>query len=197
MSEAEPISNARLYKVKGRGHSPLNSRLRKRNTIPKGESFIWETAEMLESPALRVMPFIARQVVDRIKVEHCAHGGTENGRLPVTYSDFEKYGACRHSIRTGILIAEALGWIDIVESGHRGAADVRRAARYGLTWLDRYDGAPRTNRWKRFETMEQARAAVAEVKAQIKAVKAAAKKAKAKEAGARAAKPVLKIAAAA
>ena len=39
------------------------------------------------------MPLVARQLVDRIEIEHGRHAGYENGRLPVTYEDFEKYGA--------------------------------------------------------------------------------------------------------
>jgi hypothetical protein len=62
----------------------------------------------------------------------------------MTYDDFAKYGIRRKSIPFGIRAAVALGWIDIVELGHRGAPDLRRAARYALTWVDRHDGAPRT-----------------------------------------------------
>jgi hypothetical protein len=105
MSEAEPISNARLYKCKGRGHSPQSAILRNRNTVPKGESFTWATTAMKESPAWRAMPLAARQVIDRIEVEHGLHGGQLNGKLVVTYSDFVKYGIRRMSIAFGIRAA--------------------------------------------------------------------------------------------
>jgi hypothetical protein len=164
MSEAGHISNARLYKRKGRGHSPEISILRERNAVPKGEQFTWATASMKASPAWRAMPLVARQIVDRIELEHCSHAGRENGRLPVTYEDFAKYGVRRNSIRDGIRIAEALGWIDVVHRGHRGAADVRMAARYALTWVDRYDGAPRSNRWKRFQTDKDAKEEVENIR---------------------------------
>jgi hypothetical protein len=166
MSEAEDISAAKLYKFKGRGHSPKISILRKRNAVPKGEQWTWATTTMKESPAWRAMPLAARQVVDRIEIEHGLHGGQENGKLPVTYADFEAYGIRRMSIAFGIRAAVTLGWIDVTEEGHRGAADVRRAARYALTWVDRHDGAPRSNRWKRHQTMAEAEMAVAEVKRQ-------------------------------
>jgi hypothetical protein len=112
---AEPVKNARLYKQKGRGHSPKVSLLRCRNSVPAGEPFIWFTREMLESPAWRAMPLIARQIVERIVIEHLDHAGNENGKLPVAYDDFAGYGIRRKSIMFGLSVAVALGWIDIVE----------------------------------------------------------------------------------
>jgi hypothetical protein len=155
--------NAQLYKRRGRGHSPQISILRSRNAVPKGEQWTWATVEMKESPAWRAMPLAARQVVDRIEIEHGLHGGQLNGKLVVTYRDFEKYGIRCRSIPFGIRAAKALGWIDITEPGHRGIVH-HRAARYALTWVDRHDGAPRSNRWKRFKTMDEAVAAVAGVR---------------------------------
>jgi hypothetical protein len=157
--------NARLYKQKGRGNSPKISLLRNRNAVPAGEPFIWFTREMLESPAWRAMPPVARQIVDRIVIEHLHHAGNENGKLPVTYDDFARYGIRRMSIKFGISVAVALGWVDVVEQGHRGAADDRRAARYALTWLDRWDTTPRTNRWKQFDEAG-AKGTVAEIRRQ-------------------------------
>jgi hypothetical protein len=40
-----------------------------------------------------------------------------NGRLPVTYADFVKFGVRRNSIREAINIAMALGWIDRTSVG--------------------------------------------------------------------------------
>jgi hypothetical protein len=160
----EPISNSQLFKKKGRGRSPKISLLKNRNSIPSGEPWIWQTMEMLESPAWRAMPPVARKIVDRVALEHLYHGCNENGLLPVTYDDFKKYGIRDGSQSFGISVAVALGWIDIAEPGHRGAADVRRAARYALTWVDRHDGVPRTNRWKRFQTLAEAKAVIAKVR---------------------------------
>jgi hypothetical protein len=158
-----------LFKHKGRGHSPEISIKRDRNAVPKGEPFIWLTQEMLESPAWRALPPAAKGVIERIAIEHMSHGGTENGRLPVTYGDFEKHGVRRMSIRFGIMAAHALGWITITEEGHAGAGDTRRAARYALQWIDRHDGAPRSNGWKRFETLADAEAMVEKVREVLKA----------------------------
>jgi hypothetical protein len=55
--------------------------------------FVPHRIELIESPAWRVLSLSARRVLDRIEVELCHHGGLrENGRLPVTYGDFERYG---------------------------------------------------------------------------------------------------------
>jgi hypothetical protein len=158
-----------LYKHKGRGRSPEISIKRERNAVPKGEPFIWMTLEMLESPAWRALPPAAKQVIDRVGVEHLQHAGKENGKLPVTYNDFENYGLRRMSIRFGVLAAQALGFITVTEEGHAGAGDTRRAARYALTWVDRHDGAPRSNEWKRFETLADANKLVTGIRANLKA----------------------------
>jgi hypothetical protein len=163
------ISNNKLYKHKGRGHSPQISILRNRNKVPAGEPFSWQTLEILMSPAWRAMPPTARAVVDRVQVEHCQHAGTQNGKLPVTYDDFEEFGARRRSIKFGIMAAEALGWIDITEQGCAGAGDTRRAARYALTWVDRHNGTPRTDRWREIATLADARRRVEAVRAHLKA----------------------------
>jgi hypothetical protein len=119
---------------------------------------------MLNSPAWRAMPLCARQVVERIAIEHMQHGGNENGKLPVTYDDFRKYGIRRNTVAYAIAVAVALGWIDVAEQGHRGAAGQRRATRYALTWVDRWDGTPRTNRWNAIKTEEPAKETVARVR---------------------------------
>ena len=73
---------------------------RKRNRI--SEQFVPHTVSMLESPAYQVLSLSARRVLARIEIEHAHHGGNDNGKLPVTYDDFERYGIHRHAIRPAI-----------------------------------------------------------------------------------------------
>ena len=47
---------------------------------------------MLELPSYRVLSLSGHRVLARINIEHAHHGGKENGELPVTFLDFEKYG---------------------------------------------------------------------------------------------------------
>jgi hypothetical protein len=94
-------------------------------------------------------------------IEHMSHAGTDNGRLPVTYDDFEAYGIRRSSIGQAITIAIKLGWIDLVVPGVRGSGIARRPHQFGLTWLPRADFTSATNRWKGV-TQEMADAVLAD-----------------------------------
>jgi hypothetical protein len=51
--------------------------------------FIAHPRQMIESPAWRALSLAARKALDRIEIEHLDHGGAENGKLPVTYRNFE------------------------------------------------------------------------------------------------------------
>src|SRR5262245_36039997 len=75
------------------------------NRPPEGVSWSWLTADMLSSPAWRALTGNAMKIVMRILLEHLRHGGIENGKLPVTYSDFVKFGVRRNSVREAILVA--------------------------------------------------------------------------------------------
>jgi hypothetical protein len=169
MNDFNSPTNRQLFKHKGRGHSPEISQKRNRNKPPSDEAWSWRTLAMVESPAWRALPSGARTVIERIEIEHMKHAGTQNGKLPVTYGDFEAHGADRSAIRLYISIAVTLGFIDVTEEGHCGAGDTRRAARYALTWIDRHDGAPRSNRWRKFETLADAKKAIEQAKDSFRA----------------------------
>jgi hypothetical protein len=111
-------------------------------------AFVWFEREMLESEAWRRMPLAARSVVDRLCIEHMAHGGTKNGDLIVTYDDFEVFGIRRRSIAKAIKMATDLGFIDVTGRGRRSYGIGRRPSTYGLTWLPRCDGTPASNKWR-------------------------------------------------
>jgi hypothetical protein len=82
-------------------------------------------------------------------IEHMRHAGTQNGELPVTYDNFQRYGIRRSSISLAMTIAIKLGWIDLGVRGVRGHGIARRPHLFGLTWLPRADHTPASNRWKR------------------------------------------------
>ncbi|MEH2501554.1 hypothetical protein V1290_000365 [Bradyrhizobium sp. AZCC 1578] len=114
------------------------------------------TVEMLESPAYRVLSLSAHRVISRIEVELAHHGGKENGRLPVTYENFEEYGIDRQAIAPAIREAEALGFIEVTERGRAGNAEFRKPNRYRLTYRDNHGGYNGTHEWRRFATMQDA-----------------------------------------
>src|SRR5262249_37500536 len=86
--------------------------------------------EMLKSPAYCVLSLSARRVLDRIEIEFRHHGGKENGRLPVTFNDFTRYGIDRHSVAPAIRELEALGFIEVTEHGRGGNAEWRQPNKF-------------------------------------------------------------------
>jgi hypothetical protein len=128
------------------------------NSIPG--QFAGRLIEMLEAPAYRVLSLSARRVLDRVEIELGHHGGKDNGRLPITFENFENYGIDRHSIAPAIREAVALGFLEITEHGRAGNAEWRRPNYFRLTYKPA-KGQPGhgTNEWRRFETIEDAQAA--------------------------------------
>jgi hypothetical protein len=122
--------------------------------------FAARLVEMLEAPAYRVLSLSARRVLDRVEIELGQHGGNDNGRLPVTFENFENYGIDRGSIAPAIREVVALGFLEITEQGRAGNAEWRRPNYFRLTYKPA-KGLPGygTNEWRRFETIEDARAA--------------------------------------
>jgi hypothetical protein len=126
--------------------------------------FVHYTREMISSAAYRALSHQARKVLRRLEIEHMAHGGQDNGKLPCRYADFIEYGCRKHGIHAAIMEVEALGFVKTTSVGTRAYGDVKgKASTYLLTYFFTQDPpAPATNEWKKFESVEQARAAVAE-----------------------------------
>ena len=134
---------------------------RKPNAPPPDQPWIWLTREMLESAAWRALSRPARGVIDRIVLEHLAHGGTQNGELTVTYDDFAAYGlSSRRMTAQAIRIAVALGFIDVTMKGRRSFGGARLPSQYGVTWLPRGDRTVASNRWSQIATDADAAAIV-------------------------------------
>jgi hypothetical protein len=127
--------------------------------------------EMMESPAFRALSLAGRRVIDRIEIELGHHGGTDNGKLPVTFDQFCEYGLHRHSIAPGMREAIALGFLDVTQKGRAGNAEHRAPNLFRLTYRPsngvRGDGS---HEWRRIASTEEA-----------EAVASAARKAKAKK----------------
>jgi hypothetical protein len=115
--------------------------------------------EMLESPAYRVLSKAAYRVMARLEIELRHHAGRNNGRLIVTFAQFEEYGIERHAIAPAIRELVALGIIRITEQGRGGNADFAKANRFLLTFAVVIEtAAPASNDWKRIKTIEEAKA---------------------------------------
>ncbi len=155
MSRASGINNTGRSKP-----GPRNRRTLKFNRPPKGERFVWETEEMLCSPAFRVLSLNARRVLDRLRLEHMAHCGAMNGKLICPYGDLERWGVRRNKIRKALEELISLGVVVQTYHGGKSSGAARNASRYWLAWLPDLEGRPAPNGWKRFKDLEQARAAV-------------------------------------
>ena len=81
----------------------------------------------MRSPAWRALSLSARRILDRLEIEMADHGGTDNGKLPATYDDFERYGLHRHAIAPAIREAVALGFLEITQPGRAGKCGVAQA----------------------------------------------------------------------
>jgi hypothetical protein len=131
-------------------------RRRERRTSIGGQ-FAARLIEMLESPAFGVLSLSARRVLDRLEIELAHHGGTDNGRLPVTYDDFVAYGIHRHAISPAIREAVALGFLQITQRGRAGNAEFRSPNYFRLTYKPSKDVlGDGSHEWRRIETTAQA-----------------------------------------
>ncbi|MEW6438815.1 MAG: hypothetical protein AB1508_16780 [Pseudomonadota bacterium] len=113
--------------------------------------------EMLESPAYRVLSLAAHRVLSRIEIELAHHAGKDNGRLPVTYRDFQHYGISLRVIAPAIRELQALGFIEVTERGCGGNADFRQPSLYRLTYRHADNQAgDGTHEWRQIASAKEA-----------------------------------------
>jgi hypothetical protein len=142
---------------------------RKKNKI--AGQFAWQLIEMLESPAWCVLSLSARRLLNRIEIEHASHGGRENGKLPVTFDDFQNYGIDRHAIALAMREVEALGFVEVTVRGRAAdAAEHRAPNRFRLTYQPTDKSKP-TDEWTRIATIKEAEQIAATARKPIKRAK--------------------------
>lgn len=129
-----------------------------------GDQFVMHPVAMLQSPAFVALSRSGHKVLARIEIEHCAHGGKDNGRLPVTHEDFRRYGIDHNSIHPAIREAEALGFIETTQRGIAGNGGYRRASEFRSTYLPA-NGKPPTNEWAAIQTVAEAKLIADEARA--------------------------------
>jgi hypothetical protein len=126
--------------------------------IKIGAQFASRTIEMLESSAYGVLSLSARRILDRLEIELAHHGGKDNGKLPVTYDQFQEFGIDRQAIGPALRELQALGFIEITEPGRPGSAERRTPNLFRITY--RPSKGMKTygsNEWRRIQTAEQAK----------------------------------------
>ena len=88
-----------------------------------------------------------------------AHGGAENGKLPVTYRDFEEWGVHCNTVAGAIRALAALGLVEITRRGYSGAVDRRAPNWYRLTYVQAWDADDTgTHEYLKIESVEAAEA---------------------------------------
>jgi hypothetical protein len=121
-----------------------------------GGAFAPRLVEMLESPAYRALSLSGHRVLARVEIELAHHGGTDNGRLPVTFEHFLQYGINRAAIGPAIRECVALGFLTY-EKGAAGNAEFRRPNLFGLTYRHTTRSEP-TDDWRAIKTDAEAAA---------------------------------------
>ena len=97
------------------------------------------------------------RVLARLEVELGHHGGADNGRLPVTYADFQSYGVERKSIPPALREVEALGFARVTERGRPSKSDFGRHPNFfELTYIHGAHGEAPTDEWRRHNTLPEA-----------------------------------------
>jgi hypothetical protein len=140
-----PWASARAHDMaKGKKNNPID------------RQFCAFTYAMMESPAFRVLSQSAYRVLWRICIECAHHGGNDNGKLPVTYQDFEDYGIDRHSISPAIRELVALGFLEVTQAGRPGRGDSRWPNLFRVPWLHCKSNPYPTHAWRKFMTTEEA-----------------------------------------
>jgi hypothetical protein len=127
---------------------------RRRNRI--AEQWASHRRSVLESPTWRVLSRGARQFLDRLEIEHMAHGGRENGKLPLTFEDMVSYGMSRNQIAPAMREAEALGFARCVKRGRGGNAEYHAPNLWRLTYVQNVGSTLPTDEWEKIKTPEEA-----------------------------------------
>lgn len=130
--DATGRSSSRRVGRRGEGQGP-----------PKGEPWVWLTAELMRSPAWRARSEFAVKLLEFLMVDHMAHAGYGNGALLATYDQLVAWGIPRKYIKATIDEVEDLGLVTVINRGR-----LKEASTYELTWLPNPDRLKPINSWR-------------------------------------------------
>jgi len=123
----------------------------RRQRLKIGGQFVGHQVALIH--VLQRLSLNARRILDALEIEHCRHGGRENGRLLCPYRSFAIFGLTSgtrishafHELKTARLI-------EIIRPGRRSFADLRTPSLYRLTYLPTFENGKwveRTDEWKK------------------------------------------------
>lgn len=178
MTADYPERREAFAKPDKRGRSGKRQRNRNPPAGPREcgvEHWAWEPIEMKLGGAYRALSRAARLVLDRVQLEHVAHGGVMNGELVVAHSDFEAHGVGRNLVAAAIRECEAAGVLAVRRRGKIAGLNVPN--QYRLTWIGGRNAAGDiilpSNEWKA-RTAEHVEGARAQRKRERAALKSGA-----------------------
>jgi hypothetical protein len=130
----------------------------KRRSLIAGQ-WISRPRQLVDSPVMAVLSQSGFRALNRIESEHLAHGGAENGKLPVTYADFERSGIHKDAVAPALRELEALGIIETTRKGYGGAAELRVPSLYRLTYVTAWNAGRTdetgTHEYLKFKTVSK------------------------------------------
>lgn len=110
--------------------------------------FVPHRLEMLRSPAWQSMPRPLYKIIERLEIEHLAHGGQENGHLYVPFSQFERYGVSKRRIRRLLELGQDLGLVEVLRDPSATNWDIRPPNAYRLTYVPARSQRLPTDEWR-------------------------------------------------
>jgi hypothetical protein len=126
---------------------------RKRNRIH--EQFSPRPVAMQRSEPYRVLHNSERMMLDRVEIEFASHAGKDNGKLPVTFEQFEEYGIRRAMIAPSRRALVALGFLTFSPGIAAEGFAKRRPSMFGLTYRHTADAEPAHN-WRKVTDLAEA-----------------------------------------
>ena len=127
------------------------------------EGFVIHSKKMRESEAWKALGTVDWRVLQRLELEHMEHGGAENGKLIVTYGQFQSIGIRRQSISLALRRLAHLGFLRVTREGYRTEKGQHVPSTYFLTYLynksPKFNGAP-THDWQLIKSADDASAAL-------------------------------------
>jgi hypothetical protein len=153
------------YKPRKRPEIAIRCGNKRRPTI--AGQFAPRLIAMLESPAYRVLNRTEHLAMARLEIELANHGGKDNGKLPLTKSQFAEYGVHPRFVAASLRTLEALGFVICTERGRRAYADIPGTpSKFRITYRHTNLTNP-TDEWKQIDTLDQAKALATAARATV------------------------------
>lgn len=137
----------RRHDATGRTDARSGRSRKMKKTWLQGAQFVALRKDMLEHDAFQALDDNARRVLDRLILEFLRTGGQENGKLVVTWDQFQAHGCTRRLIRRSLRQLIAGGFVRTTVQGGMDLGE-RVPSQYRLTFLPINKKSPPTDEWK-------------------------------------------------